>query len=213
MAKKKSAVKTDQTTEEKIKVAAKKVFHKKGYAATRTRDIADAAGINLALLNYYFRSKEKLFELIILETLHGFIGSLGVVVSDQTTSLEEKVEAIVIRYIDMLMIEPDIPLFIMSELRNHPHELLKKLPFRELMMKSAFASQYQENIKIGKIPPLPFIQFLVNIMGLSVFPFIASPIVKGIGDLKDEQFNKLMMERKKMIPLWIKAIMKTRLPQ
>jgi AcrR family transcriptional regulator len=213
MAKKKSDKKTDHSTQEKIKLAAKKVFHKKGYAATRTRDISDEAGINLALLNYYFRSKEKLFELIILETLHGFIGSLSVVVSDSSTSLEEKVENIISRYIDMLLIEPDIPLFIMSELRNHPGTLLKKLPIRELMMKSAFTSQYQESIKAGKIQPLPLIQFLVNIMGLTVFPFIASPIVKGIGDLKDEQFISLMVERKKMIPLWIKAIMKTRLPQ
>ena len=57
-------MKKDISTEEKIKEAARKIFHKKGYAGTRTRDIAEEAGINLALLNYYYRSKEKLFELI-----------------------------------------------------------------------------------------------------------------------------------------------------
>ena len=61
MAKKSEAIK-DLSTEQKIKNAARKVFTEKGYAATRTRDIAEAAGINLALLNYYFRSKQKLFE-------------------------------------------------------------------------------------------------------------------------------------------------------
>ena len=59
----------DPSTEEKIKIAARSVFHKKGYAATRTRDIAEEAGINLALLNYYFRSKEKLIDIIMTETM------------------------------------------------------------------------------------------------------------------------------------------------
>jgi AcrR family transcriptional regulator len=53
---------TSVTTEERIKQAAVKVFQAKGYGAARTRDIAEEAGINLALLNYYFRSKERLFE-------------------------------------------------------------------------------------------------------------------------------------------------------
>jgi len=61
----------DPSTEEKIKNAARVIFHSKGYAATRTRDIADEAGINLALLNYYFRSKEKLFETIRLQITQG----------------------------------------------------------------------------------------------------------------------------------------------
>ena len=81
MAKKKS-VEVDLSTEEKIKEAAKKVFLKKGYAATRTRDIAEEAGINLALLNYYFRSKEKLFDLIMLEKLEKFFGVIAPVLNN-----------------------------------------------------------------------------------------------------------------------------------
>ena len=58
----KQMIEQEQTTEEKILEAASEVFTEKGFAGTRTRDIAEKAGINLALLNYYFRSKEKLFE-------------------------------------------------------------------------------------------------------------------------------------------------------
>lgn len=58
---------TDLSTEQKIIEAARKVFTRKGYSATRTRDIAEEAGLNLALLNYYFRSKQKLFELVMAE--------------------------------------------------------------------------------------------------------------------------------------------------
>ena len=65
----KSKPETNLSTEEKFKEAARVVFTRKGYAATKTRDIAEEAGLNLALLNYYFRSKEKLFEIIMLEKI------------------------------------------------------------------------------------------------------------------------------------------------
>ena len=63
----------DLSTEEKIKNSARAVFHRKGFAAARTRDIAQEAGINLALLNYYFRSKEKLFNIVMLEAFQSFL--------------------------------------------------------------------------------------------------------------------------------------------
>jgi len=76
MSQEKITPKIDTNTETKIKNAARVVFHKKGFAATRTRDIAEEADINLALLNYYFRSKQKLFDLIMFETMHGFLQSI-----------------------------------------------------------------------------------------------------------------------------------------
>ena len=114
----------DPSTEEKIKNAARIIFHSKGYAATRTRDIADEAGINLALLNYYFRSKEKLFDMIMLESLQGFRQSLAGVFNNEKTSLENKIETLVSNYIDLLIDQPDIPLFVLSELRTHPQKLV-----------------------------------------------------------------------------------------
>ena len=76
MVKEKEITAKDLSTEEKIKAAAKKLFTQKGFAATRTRDIAEEAGINLALLNYYFRSKEKLFELVMKENVQLFLGTM-----------------------------------------------------------------------------------------------------------------------------------------
>src|SRR5690606_3884077 len=118
--------------------AARIVFHKKGYAATRTRDIAEEAGINLALLNYYFRSKEKLFNIIMTETLSGFVQTMTSILNDENTSLEKKVENIAARYIDLILIEPEIPGFIVSEIRNNPSSLLEKLPVKQLVHNSVF---------------------------------------------------------------------------
>ncbi len=200
----------DASTEDKIKQAARRVFHQKGFAATRTRDIAEAAGINLALLNYYFRSKEKLFDIIMLETMQRFLQTIGSVVNDPDTTLQQKIELMADRYIDVLLLEPEIPLFIMSELRTNPNHLLENMRPKELMMKSVLFKQFQQAIKEEKIPAQSLLHFMMNLLGLITFPFIASPIFKHIGDLTDKQFNTLIQERKKLIPLWIKAILKVK---
>lgn len=209
---KKPTKEVDLNTESKIKEAARRIFHQKGFAATRTRDIAEEAGINLALLNYYFRSKEKLFDIIMLETLQGFLKSVATIFVDEKLSLDEKVEQIVAGYIDLLTVEPQIPLFIMSELRSNPQQLFQNMNIKHLIQHSSFSKQYEEAIQQRQIAPIPILQFIMNILGLTVFPFIAGPMLKLIGDLNDEQYTTLMFERKKMIPKWIQSIMQTPLP-
>ncbi len=210
MATRKQVQAADTSTQEKIKQAARQVFHHKGYAATRTRDIAEAAGINLALLNYYFRSKEKLFDLIMLETMQAFLQSMAVVFNDSSSTLQEKIQTMTDRYIDLLVEEPGIPLFIMSELRAHPGQLMEKLHMKEMLMKSVFVRQYQQAVREKKIPALPFLHFLMNLMSLIVFPFIASPILQRMGDLNDRSYQNLLRERKALIPRWIAAMMKVK---
>jgi AcrR family transcriptional regulator len=198
----------DSTTEARIKAAAKTIFTQKGYAASRTRDIAEEAGINLALLNYYFRSKEKLFDMIMLESMQDFAHTIGGVFNDETSSLDQKIQSLVNNYIDMLMAQPDLPLFILSELRAHPSDLIMKMGIKENLIKSHFLKQIQEAILAGKIPPMHPLHFIMNMMGMIVFPFIASPILKNIGDLNKEEFNALMNQRKELVPKWIATMMK-----
>lgn len=207
MAKNKELEKKDISTEQKIKEAAKTVFYKKGFAATRTRDIAEVAEINLALLNYYFRSKQKLFEIIMIETLSGFVKNMVVVLNDKKTDLEDKISEIVSRYIDLILLEPEIPTFIVTEIRSNPNLLLNKLPIREVMMNSVFFKQHQKAVKEGKIKEPNPLHFLMNLIGMIIFPFIAKPLLMGGSDINLAAFNQLMQERKKLIPIWIKAMM------
>jgi AcrR family transcriptional regulator len=207
MAKEEPTRQPDPTTEQKIKAAARQDFHQKGYAATRTRDIAEAAGIKLALLNYYFRSKEKLFDIIMTETLHRFLQTIGLTFNDPSTTLLEKIETLAHRYIDLLTLEPEIPLFIMSELRSNPKKLLDTLHPKEMLMNSVLLKQFQQAIQEKKIPPQNFLHFIMNLMGLITFPFIASPMFKNIGDLNDDQYNMIIQERKKLIPQWANAVL------
>ena len=199
----------DTSTEAKIKNAARVVFHKKGFAATRTRDIAEEAGINLALLNYYFRSKKKLFDIIMLESLQGFAKSLLDIFNNDKTSLEIKIETFAEKHIELLIRNPDIPLFILSELRENPDLLVSKMGV-EMIMKSHFIQQFRQGIKEGKITPIHPLHLIMNMLSMTAFPFIASPMLKSIGGLSDKDFNTLMLERKKLIPGWIKAVLKAK---
>ncbi len=196
----------DLSTEQKIKEAARTIFHKKGFAATRTRDIAEEAGINLALLNYYFRSKKKLFEIIMMETVSSFMYTMASALNDENSSLEQKVEFIVSNYIDFVSKEPDIPIFLLNEMRNNVVNLMEKLPFKPIILDSVFYKQYQEAVEKGVITEVNPMIFMSNLMSLIIFPFIAKPLLQQIGEADEALYKKMMQDRKKMIPIWIKSM-------
>lgn len=198
----------DTSTEEKIKIAARKVFYKKGYAATRTRDIAEEADINLALLNYYFRSKKKLFDIIMYETVSEFVHSMAKIMNDANTSFQEKVERIASNYIDFIIERPDIPIFMLHEIRDNIDEISAKLPIQNLLMGSVFFKQFQEALLKGNHAQSDPMHFLVNLWGLTIFPFLGKPLIMGINDMTDKDFTQFMQERKSLIPIWVNALMK-----
>lgn len=210
MALKKIKAENDTSTEEKIKNAARIVFHNKGFAATRTRDIAEEAGINLALLNYYFRSKEKLFDIIMLESMKIFFKSISEVFNNEQTTLDNKMEKLAISYIDLLLANPNIPLFLMSELKMQPDEIVAKMGMKEIIMKSSFLKQFEQGVKDGKIVAIHPLHFMMNLMSMILFPFVASPMIKGMGNLSQKQFDELMQQRKLLIPKWVKATLKAK---
>jgi AcrR family transcriptional regulator len=200
-------VKKDLNTEEKIISAARKLFTQHGFVATKTRDIAKEAGINLALLNYYFRSKEKLFDIIMAENMINFIQSIGVVINDKNSSLEDKIYAITNNYIDLLIKQPDLPLFVLSELSRHPDKFIQKLKVNEVLSQSYLIKQYNGAVLSGKIKDVHPIHFIANILGLTVFPFVGAPMLKNISGFSNDAYIELMLERKNMIPAWMKSIL------
>lgn len=198
---------TDLSTEEKIKKAAGKVFTQKGYAATRTRDIAEEAGINLALLNYYFRSKQKLFELVMTEKLQAYFGVLAPVLNDATTTLEAKIATIASKYIDLIIENPELPLFVLSEVRNNPDHFIQLIEKIDFLSQSVFIQQIAK--KRADIHPF---HFLVSLLGLCLFPFLMKPVLLRVANLKEKVFTDMMLERKQLIPVWMKAMLKTKSP-
>lgn len=194
MAKKSEAIK-DLSTEQKIKNAARKVFTEKGYAATRTRDIAEAAGINLALLNYYFRSKQKLFEEVLMEKVTALFGHILPIALDDKTDLEQKLDAIVAQYIELLSEMPGLPIFVLSEITNG--HFVINFPVAQILKESALIKQIRE-----KNPAVDPFHFLLNILGMTIFPFMVRPVFEQSGVMDKKKFEKLVRERKKLIPHW-----------
>ncbi|WP_293297410.1 TetR family transcriptional regulator [Pedobacter sp. UBA4863] len=198
MTKQKETKALDTTTEEKIKEAARNVFTQKGYAATRTRDIAEEAGINLALLNYYFRSKEKLFQQIMVEKLQQLFGVIIPIVNNDALTLEKKMELLAENYINLLVKNPELPLFILSEIRTNPDSLKNKIHIQEFLENSSIIRQFSE-----KRPDVEPIHFIASLLGMTLFPFIAKPILFP----NNTNFDALMEERKKLVAVWAKAML------
>lgn len=191
----------DLSTEEKIIDAARKVFTKKGYAATRTRDIAEEADINLALLNYYFRSKEKLFHIIMVERLDKFFGVIQPVISDENTPLEDKLERITEKYIDLLLANHDLSIFVLSEIRNAPDTFFNLAHHRQAFFESVLIQQLKE-----RKPDTNPHHILLNLLGMIIFPFLSAALFKS-STHEQQDFENLMLERKKMIPKWVKMML------
>jgi len=195
---------TVDSTEEKIKDAARKIFTKKGFLATTIRDIAAEADINVASINYYFRSKENLFALIMEETIQKLFNKVEPVLNDDSTSLNQKIETCVGYYIDQVLENPDFPTFMVTEVMSGS----TKLPIInniESLLDSSFAKQLKALKTNGEISFHP-VNLLWNISGMIMFPFLTRPQILQSGKLNAEEFKHLMLERKKLIPLWIMQI-------
>ena len=194
-------------SEERIKAAARKVFHQKGYAGTRTRDIAEEAGVNHAMVNYYFRSKEKLFQVVMIETMTYFFQGISTILNEEKTSLEQKIEQVVANYIDLLSEEPELPTFVFNEVRTNPEPFIENSPIYKALQNSVLARQYTEAVARGEVSEPNLIQMVLNVISLVIFPFIAQPILIALNKMDNEQYKTLMLERKKLIPQWVKAML------
>lgn len=186
-----------QSTEERIKEAAARVFVKKGFAATKTRDIAEEAGINIASLHYYYRSKDKLFELVIGEALRKFSGAMDEILGS-IEPVHLKIRKFVHRYIDFFKENPYVPLFIMSESQSNPDKVDKMLDTQQHI--NILKKQLEELADKGVIRSVHHAHFFMNLISLTAFPFISKALMMRKVNLSSEAYDKLLEERKEMIP-------------
>jgi len=190
--------KNDKSTEQKILEAAKQVFMEKGLDGARMQDIADKAGINKALLHYYFRSKEKLFEMIFMEEARKFMPKVTSIMMSELT-LFEKVEKFVGQYIDTLLQNPLLPIFILNEINRNPKEAIKKIFGNQRPPIEKVEEHIAKLVKKGEIKPIKGHELMINMVSLCIFPFLARPMVQWVTKTNDEEFLKLMELRKKTV--------------
>lgn len=170
-----SEVKKDNT-EEKILHAAKTVFINKGMDGARMQEIADEAGINKALLHYYFRSKQKLFEAIFTHLFKQIFPNLiKLMISEEP--IDQKLKEFIGSYIDVLTKNPKLPAFVLREINRNANSLgqmFKNHGIQPKVMLAMFESEMEE----GNIVRMNPRDIMLNILSMCLFPFAAQPLMQ-----------------------------------
>jgi len=195
-----------QNTENKILESARTVFHQKGFNGARMQEIADLAGINKALLHYYFRNKESLFEKVFNETFAQLASKMSEIFLSEMT-LMSKIEIFVNFYFNFISRHSFVVQFIINALHDKPEQLrdiiLKQNLAPELLLEQ-IRKQLREEMGL-EIDPL---HIYVNILGLVIFPVVAKPLIQSLFQFSDERMDLFYEQRKKIVPTFIANALK-----
>jgi TetR/AcrR family transcriptional regulator len=192
----------EKKTEEKILEAALTIFQKNGLQGARMQEIAELAGINKALLHYYFRSKEKLFDKVLRITIANFQPQIMNIMNSDY-SLEDKIIEFADKYISMAMANPFVPLFIINQLIQNPSYITTLFDTGVEFNLKTLERQIEMEVIKGNIKKINVANFICNLFSLCAFPFVAKPLIKLITNMEEEQYNDFLEKRKKQVPKFI----------
>ncbi len=186
-------------TEQRIIASAEKLFYRKGKAGSSMQDIADDAGINRTLLNYYFRTKDQLFEAVFRKALSGFVPGLASLLKSDM-SFREYMPRLIETVIDTMLENPQIPIFVLQELSSNPDRMPQII--KEMGIDPAVALKKLESEQ-SKAPGAHLAprQVIINLLSLCIFPFAARPVLTEIffnGD--NAAYIAAMKDRKRLLP-------------
>jgi TetR/AcrR family transcriptional regulator len=197
----------EKNTESTIFDAARDVFTEKGFDGTRMQEIAEKANINKALLHYYYRTKEKLFNAIFERVFGEFFSKVNYMFENDEP-LVKKIDFFVEHYIDFISRNPQIPSFIIHELARNPKRAVEMIGNKTGLVKNntfgKFSQMIKKEVEKGNIIPIEPEQLIVNIIGLCIFPFIARPILLGIIFKNDKKkYNEFIESRKQEVAKFV----------
>lgn len=185
----------DRETEERILAAAHTVFVRSGMSGARMQEIADEAGVNKALLHYYFRSKEKLALAVFRAAASQLLPRVYVILGSDGT-VERKVRDVIEFELEFLKAHPYLPGYVASEIHYHPELVLQVFGERGPAPLDALRAQLDEEAAAGSIRRIAPEQLVANLMSLLFFPFIARPALGLLLGLEGERFDAFIEERK-----------------
>jgi len=192
----------DLETEEKILEAAKRVFQEQGFSGARMQEIADEAEINKSMLHYYFRSKDKLFQKVFQESIREFFPVIFEVLNSDLAFVP-KIEKLVETYYEMFEKRPHLPRFVIHEMNQHPQRFKEFVGTVGLEIPERFVKQIKAEIESDMMVRIAPHEFIINTIGLCVFPLIARPMIETVFDMDDEQYQQFLKSRKKALPKFI----------
>jgi AcrR family transcriptional regulator len=187
-------------TRERILDAAHTVFLRKGTANSRTQEIADAAGVNKALVHYYFGTKAALADAIFARALGTIAPRIFGILADPNRSIEEKVPDIVREQIAFHSTRPYLAGYLLSEMYAEPDRIARVISGQGAAPLDVIRRQLREAARAGKMRPISAEQFVVNLMGLLIFPFAIRPALGVILSLNDARWPAFLEERRRLLP-------------
>jgi|TARA_R100000479_G_scaffold28896_1_gene11347 AcrR family transcriptional regulator len=185
----------NENTEEQILEAAKIVFQAKGMNGARMQEIADEAGINKAMLHYYYRSKQLLFEAVFKQAFSLLAPQLNTILNDDS-SIEDKIRNFTSNYTSFMMKHPYLPNFIIQELNRNEDFILKLKDTTGFPNLEKFKLKVDEEINQGVLVPIDADQLFVNIISLNIFPFLGKPLIKAFTNKDDSTYKNFLESRK-----------------
>ncbi|MCT4672578.1 MAG: TetR/AcrR family transcriptional regulator [Prolixibacteraceae bacterium] len=181
--------------EQIIIAKSKEIFISQGFAGARMQAIADAAGINKALLHYYYRSKEKLYVHVVQEIIEEIVKNIITIIESES-DVESKIKNIVEMYSMMIKEYPKLPLFFLNEIHEDPDRLIRAInKYKDRII------NIQNQLDLTDLEHLDTsAHFLVNVISMSVFPFLAKPLLNRLFfDQSDYQFDRFIEDRPRVI--------------
>lgn len=188
----------DSNTEQTILNAAITVFQKKGMAGARMQEIADEAQINKAMLHYYFRNKQQLFEAVLMNAFQKLAPQMNVIFASDI-DVYEKIRKFTTGYIDFILENPYLPSFIIHELNHNPDFVTKIMSHPNKPDPQPLIDQFEKEIKAGRIKNIPPKQIVLNLLSMTIFPFVGDTLLKLVLDVNDKDYHKMIEERKTLI--------------
>ncbi|MEO8711585.1 MAG: TetR/AcrR family transcriptional regulator [Parafilimonas sp.] len=180
-----------------IKDTAKEIFFSEGKLHATTQDIADAACISRTSLHYYYRSRDELMKRVFNEAVNELNGKLYKLM-ESALPFKEKVEELVTLFLNETIAYPYREIFLVTEMLSDDLGVFK-LSEEGAPHIRAFLKEISKEIKAGNIMKMQPVQFMINIIALTSHPLLVSPLHKGLFQLSDNKFCRLMNERKKLI--------------
>jgi AcrR family transcriptional regulator len=203
---------TDNQTRDRIFKAASDIFEEKGYDGARMQEIADRAGINKALLHYYFRTKELLFAAVFRVLLRKMFEKIFSIFMEDI-SFKDKIRKFFDQHIEILIKNPRLPIFLLNEISHNPglvEGIHGTLPLDQL--RSTVFQMHAKEMKGYGIKKDDMPQLIMTIVSLSVFPFAARDVIRMmIPEVADnKKFIAFMRERKEFAADFVITALKNR---
>ena len=204
---------TQTNSEERILQAAEELFLTKGYDGTKTTQIAEKAGVTHAMLHYYFRTKDKLFERIVNEKMEFVLTMVALPLANGANSFKERIQQCVETHFDFLVNNPTMPRFILNEVITNQERcemMLQKIKPLIGVMAANLQNEANRAAEQGEIEPIDVKMLMLDILSLNVMTFVAFPVFDNIfPNTSDDLKNTFLQARKaENVTLIMKRIQK-----